>query len=271
MEAPSINTLKFVKSVEIVPSKNLDIEEFRNAAALLSNTAHVVTAPENPMGLPGVDPILATYLVAKEFGLIAMPHITPRDKNRLFIHSQVLTALKIGIRNFFVIGGDPINKKVNSREVREIDVMQTLRTIHDTETYMRVPLPNVGVGSAFNPYRENEQDIIKLKIENGSNFFITQILFEPEHLRKEWIKNRNFRLSAGFMPLSRKSQIEGMKKMGVKLSEETVNKLENSDDIVEASRKLILDAFDSLKGYVDGIHLMPLGKNELAKQILESI
>ncbi len=271
METSSINTLKFVKSVEIVPSKNLDIDDFRKAADLLSGTADVVTAPENPMGLPGVDPILATYLVAREYNLIAMPHITPRDKNRLYIHSQVMTALKIGIRNFFVIGGDPINKKVNSREVREIDVLQTISSIRDTESYMKEPIPHVGIGSAFNPYRENEQEIMKLKKESGSNFFITQILFEPEHLTKEWIRNRDFRLSAGFMPLSKKPQIEALKRMGVRLSDETLRKLENSDNIAMTSMKMILDAFDAAREYVDGIHLMPLGRNETAKQILESI
>ncbi len=271
METSSINSLKFVTSDEIVPSKNLDIDDFRKAADLFSGTADVVTAPENPMGLPGVDPILATYLIAREYNLIAMPHITPRDKNRLFIHSQVMTALKIGIRNFFVIGGDPINKKVNSKEVRELDVLQTISSIRDTGTYMKEPIPHLDIGSAFNPYRENEQDIIKLKKENGSNFFISQILFEPEHLTKDWIRNRDFRLSAGFMPITKKTQLEALKKMGVRLSENASKKLENSDDIVQTSRKLILETFDLAREYVDGIHLMPLGKNEVAKQILESI
>lgn len=271
METSSINNLKFVKSVEIVPSKNLDIEDFRQAASLLSDVSDVVTAPENPMGLPGVDPILATYLVAREYNLIAMPHITPRDKNRLFIHSQVLTALKIGIRNFFVIGGDPINQKVNSREVREIDVLQTISSIRGTEPYLKEPLPVLGIGSAFNPYRENEQDIVQKKLDSGSNFFISQILFEPEHLTKDWLKNRGFRLSAGFMPLARKSQVDALKRMGVSLSKETLKKLENSDDVVQTSQKLILDTFDAAREYVDGIHIMPLGKNIVAKQILESI
>jgi 5,10-methylenetetrahydrofolate reductase len=45
----------------------------------------------------------------------------------------------------------------------------------------------------------------------------------------------------------------------------------NSDDITTTSRNVILEAFDGLKGYVDGIHLMPMGHNDLAKDILECI
>ncbi len=271
METSSINELKFVKSVEVVPHKNLDLDDFREAAALLSDVADVVTAPENPMGLPGIDPVISTYLVAREYNLIAMPHITPRDKNRLYIHSQVITALKIGIRNFFVIGGDPINKKLQSREVREIDVLQTIDSIRKSEAFLKEPLPKIGIGSAFNPYREVEQEIMAKKLENGSNFFISQILFDSEHLKKEWIRNRSFRLSAGFMPLTRKGQIEGIKKMGVKFSEETLKKLDQADDIMAVSTRMILDAYDDAKEYLDGIHVMPLGNNRLAKQILESI
>ena len=69
METSSITELKFVKSVEVVPAKNLDIEDFRQAASLLSDVADVVTAPENPMGMPGIDPIISTYLIAKEYKL----------------------------------------------------------------------------------------------------------------------------------------------------------------------------------------------------------
>lgn len=271
MEHSSITDLKFVKSVEIVPTKNLDSSEFENAARLLSNVAHVVSAPENPMGLPGVDPILTTYLLAREYDLIAMPHITPRDKNRLHIHSQVLTALKVGIRNFFVIGGDPIHARSNSREVREIDVLETISSIGGTRSFLSEDLPGIGIGSALNPYRDGEDQIVTRKIQNGSNFFISQILFEPEHIQKDWIKNRNFRLSAGFMPIFKKSQLELVKRMGVKISDETLRKLDNSDDIVQSSVRLILDTFDATREYVDGIHVMPMGRYNIAKQILESI
>ena len=129
----------------------------------------------------------------------------------------------------------------------------------------------MGIGSAFNPYREVEQEILAKKLENGSNFFISQIIYEAEHLKKDWIRNRSFRLSAGFMPLTRKSQIEGIKKMGVRFSDETLKKLDQAEDIAATSTRLILDAYDEAREYVDGIHVMPLGNNRLAKQILESI
>lgn len=271
METSSITDLKFARSVEIVPTRNLDAEDFRLAAGILSDTADIVTAPENPRGLPGIDPVLTTFLIAKEYNLIAMPHITPRDKNRLFIHSQVLTALKVGIRNFFVIGGDPIHKKVESREVREIDVLETITSIRNTGLYMKEPLPGIGIGSAFNPYRDAEPEIVKRKIDSGSNFFISQIIFESEYLTQEWLKNRSFRLSAGFMPITRKSQISSLRRMGIKISEETLGKLENSDNVLETSQRIILDTFDKVRGYVDGIHIMPMGNNLVAKQILERI
>ncbi|MCL5782656.1 MAG: methylenetetrahydrofolate reductase [Candidatus Thermoplasmatota archaeon] len=271
MEISSISKLKFVKSVEFVPARNLDLGDMKGAADLLKDVANVVTAPENPMGLPGIDPVISTFLVAQEYGLIAMPHLTPRDKNRLYIHSQVLTALKIGIRNFFIIGGDPINSKSNSREVREIDVMETIESIGKTSEFTKTTMPDITIGSALNPYRDNEQQILERKLSSGSNFFISQIIFEPEHLRKEWLKNRKFKVSAGFMPITRKSQLDFVSRMGVKISPETLNRLRSAEDVSGASLKIILEAYEGLRGYVDGVHLMPLGNNKLAKEILECI
>jgi 5,10-methylenetetrahydrofolate reductase len=47
--------------------------------------------------------------------------------------------------------------------------------------------------------------------------------------------------------------------------------LQSAEDVSGTSAKIILEAYEGLKGYVDGVHLMPLGNNKLAKEILECI
>ena len=247
------------------------MEDLDRAADHLSGVAQVVTSPENPMGYPGIDPIITTYLVAKRAGLIPMPHITPRDKNKLHIYSQVLTASKLGIRNFFVIGGDPINPAVGSKEVRELDVMQTLRAVKEAGNYMKDGEPEIAVGSSLNPYRPNESEIVSKKSENGADFFITQMIYNASLLQTDWMRAIGYKISAGFMPIVRKSQLSSIKKMGVSFDPSILQRLENSTDISNESSRLILEAFDQLKDTVNGIHIMPLGNNRLAKEILESI
>ncbi len=270
----NIEDLHFIKSVELVPSKEGGVDDIVKAAEMLDSAANVLTSPENPLGKPGIDPLLSLYLVSQNSGLTVMPHITPRDKNLLYVYSQVLSALKFGINHFFIIGGDPIDEKIGSKEVRETDVMGLISAIGGDAGYIKKQNGNSGlikVGAALNPYREQEPIIAGKKMENGANFFVSQILYESKWMQQDWLKKRKFKVVAGFFPLSKKSQLKFVKKMHVPVSEEVEAKYENSDDVSSTSRRLILDTIDDLKGYIDGVHIMPIGRNEAAKEILESV
>lgn len=270
----TIEEIKFVKSVELVPRKGGGVEDIHDAVETVASSANLLTSPENPMGRPGIDPVMALYLASQRSDLIVMPHITPRDKNSLYVYSQVLTALKFGINHFFMIGGDPIDQSLGSKEVRETDVMGLISSISSSEGYVKKQngySSSIRIGSALNPYREHEQEIAARKRAAGSDFFISQILFESQWLKKDWLRQRNFKVIAGFFPLRKKSQLEFVRKMHVPISSEIENKIQNSDNVVETSRKLILEAIEDLKGYIDGVHIMPIGHNEIAKDILESI
>ncbi|WP_237265327.1 methylenetetrahydrofolate reductase [Thermoplasma sp. Kam2015] len=263
MLSSSIKSIDFVKSVEIVPSRESGTEDLLKAADMLDGRVNALTCPENPRGSPGIDPIMALYIISSERNIIPIPHITPRDKNRVYILSQIETAAKVGIRNFFTIGGDPINPKYESREVREIDVMEIMKLVKSRE--------NTTVGAALNPYREVEQEIVGAKLKSGADFFISQAIYSPEYLEKDWIRRRNFKLLAGFLPLTKKSQVKFSQNLGIMIPEEIRERLLNSDDIVSTSVRIITEVFDEVKEYVDGIHIMPLGHNEVAAQILETI
>lgn len=270
----SINQLKFVKSVELVPKKYSGIEDLLSIKESLDGVANLLTAPENPRGLPGIDPIAALYVASRETGITVMPHITPRDKNVLFIYSQVLTAMKLGINHFFVIGGDPIHESMKSRAVMEVDVMELIRSLSDPEGYLKDGENRkdlINIGAALNPYREVEPQIVARKLESGAKFFVSQAIYDPHWLMKDWIKKRNFRLIAGFIPIRKKSQVEFAESLHIHISDEVKSRLLNADDIVSESRKIILEAVDELKGYIDGIHIMPMGHNRIAREILESV
>ena len=270
----SIGNIKFVKSVELVPKKYSGVEDLVEARDSLEGVANLLTAPENPRGLPGIDPVSALYIASRGTSLTVMPHITPRDKNSLYMYSQVLTALKLGINHFFVIGGDPIHESMTSKAVMELDVMGLIKTLSDPSGYMKDGESRreiINIGAALNPYRDVEQQIVAKKLESGARFFVSQAIYDSHWLTTDWIKKRNFRLIAGFIPIRKKSQVEFAEGLHIHISDGVKERLLNADDIVSESRKIILEAVDDLKGYIDGIHIMPMGHNKLAREILESI
>lgn len=270
----SLNQINFIKSVELVPKKYSGIEDLLDVREELEGVANLLTAPENPRGLPGIDPISALFIASQGTSFTVMPHITPRDKNALFVYSQILTALKLGINHFFVIGGDPIHASMRSKAVMELDVMALISAMSNPEAYFKGGENKkdiLNVGAALNPYRDAEPEIVTKKMESGARFFVSQAIYDPHWLAKDWIKKRKFKLVAGFIPIRKKSQVEFAESLHIHISDFVKERLLNADDIVSESRKIILEAVDALKGYIDGVHIMPMGHNKTAREILESI
>ncbi len=258
---------KILKSVEIVPRRNGNIDDLLEAREIFSDLADMVTAPENQMGRPGIDPLAALYIITQGTNMVAMPHVTPRDKNSLYISSQVLTSMKLGINHFFVIGGDPISNNMG-REVRELDTNETIRHIRKVSQGLELNMEAV-IGGALNPYRNSEEEIVGSKIDSGATLFISQMCYNSEPFKKKWIRQRKFKLFIGFMPILKKSSVESLSKMGVVLPESIKSLIEDSENLRDTSMKLIDDLVNDLKGYIDGIHIMPIGNNEIAKEIME--
>ncbi|MCL4329718.1 MAG: methylenetetrahydrofolate reductase [Candidatus Thermoplasmatota archaeon] len=271
MKIGTVSDLSVIRSVEVVPNRVPGKDDLHSARELLRDYANVMTCPENPMGSPGIDPVASLIDITSDTNIIPVPHISPRDKNAVHIMSQVLTGLKFGIRNFFVIGGDRISDKYNSREVRELDVLGTIRTIVNSTSMMKDFVENVAVGTAFNPYRENETEFLMKKSEAGSRFFISQILAGSENVDFAGLKAAGLNVIPGFMPLKRKSSLEFLEKLGVPKSSPGMRRLSEAEDVRGESIKLILDTYDEIRAHVRGIHIMSMGDYRTAGEILESV
>jgi len=266
-----LNEINFTKSVEIVPRKTNGFGDVEGDISIIADVVHAVTTPENPLGSPGIDPVVATYIATAESDLIPIPHITPRDKNSLFIRSQVLTAVKLGIRNFFVVGGDPIDPRFNSKEVRELDTLGLIRAVKESVSLMKENGQKILVGSALNPFRANEESISSAKLESGSSFFISQAIFSAEPIRTEWLRRRKFRLIAGFIPIWKKGQLDAVARMGSQIPSEYIRGVREAEDPAAFSSRAIREIIDDIKKEVDGVHIMPIGNVKLAREILECV
>ncbi len=234
----------------------------------------MITSPENPLGMPGIDPVMSLYILTQRLNAVAVPHLTPRDKNSLFITSQVLSAMKFGINSFLVIGGDRISEKFQSKEVREIDVLGTISAIKNGKNYFRkksVPAEDSVVGAALNPYRSFEPEVVSAKLKSGADFFITQAIYDSHHLKKDWILDRKFKVLAGFIPLKKRSQVQFAEKLHISISDEVKQRLLSAEDPSAESFRVITELIDDLKEYTDGIHIMPMGNYRIAKEILETV
>lgn len=268
----NIMNIHFVKSVEILPSRKEGVDELIKARDILIDEVDAMSSPNNPRGYPGIDPVIALWLTTRDSRIIAIPHLTPRDNNRLALYSKVVTAAKFDINHFFVIGGDTIDAKVNSKPVMELDVLSTIEEIGNqniTKNYLKEYDGNIFVGTILNPHRVQEEEIVSSKYKKGARFFITHSIFDTEVMKEDWIVKRNFKLLAGFIPILKKSQLDVTESLDMRIPKNLRDRILNSTDLEEFFLKYITDAVDDLKGYIDGVHIMPLGRNQFAKKLME--
>lgn len=186
--------------------------------------------------------------------------------------SRVITSLKLGMNSFLVLRGDGINSRFESKPIYEIDtlgLMKLLKNDNYLQNLARKFKTDIEIGGVLNPFNDNEIDIVNAKINQGCSFFITHSIYDPEVLKKEWIKNRRFKILAGFIPILNKGSLEFYKDLDLKLPKEILEKMENSSNLEDFFIKLITDAIDDMKGYIDGIHLMPIGKYNFVKKLME--
>lgn len=264
----------FIKSVEITSNKSLGLEDIEEARNLILDHVNMATSPYNPRGLPSIDPILILHEFGKDSNVELVPHISPRDGNKLMILSRVVTSLKVGINSFLVLRGDSINPRLATKPVDEVDTVGLMKFLRENEYVNEVSNKfgkEINIGGISNPHRSNEREILDAKISAGCSFFITHAIYDPDVLKQDWVRNRKFKLIAGFIPILKKASLDFYRDLDLDIPPDLLVKMENTSDLESLFFDLIVDSVDELKGYIDGIHIMPIGRYKFARRVLEVI
>jgi len=102
---PLLEAGKFIITAEVGPLKGTDTTEITEVAQLLQgrvDAANVTDQQSSVMRLGS----LATCHLLKEEGLDPVFQVTCRDRNRLALQSDLLSAWVLGIENVLAITGD---------------------------------------------------------------------------------------------------------------------------------------------------------------------
>lgn len=128
-----------------------------------------------------------------------------------------------------------------------------------------------------------EQNIehIKVKVEHGCDFFISQLFFDNvkmyEFMDKLCNKNINVPIEAGIMPITNPKQIKRMVDLsGASIPKDfrtLLNKYsEDTVSLKQAGIEYSLKQIEGLISYgIDGIHIYTMNKPDIAKKIISGI
>lgn len=279
-----IKNNEFVVAVELSAPMDTDISKLMEGAKLCKKSGvDIVTIPDSPMSRVRADSTIIASKIKREIGIDVMPHICCRDKNNNAIRSTLLGAHIDDIRNILAITGDPVSdiSKVEIKNVFNLNSFKLIKLISDMNQEVFYQ-DNVSIGAALNLNvinKEAEYERMLKKIENGSNLFLTQPIFDDEAI--EFLikikKETNVKILGGILPIVTYNNALFLNNElpGVTIPEILVNRfsLEMSKEEAEAVGVSIgIEIGRKLKDICDGLYFItPFKRVSMIVKILEGI
>jgi methionine synthase / methylenetetrahydrofolate reductase(NADPH) len=206
---------QFAISVEVDPPRGITSRRILEGARLLKDAGvDVVNVADSPMARARVSPIAIGVLLKQELDIESIVHFTTRDRNLMAIHSDMLGAHVLGIRNVLCLRGDPPQvggyaDAIGVWDVNSSGLMRILKLLNEGKDWAEKDIgkpTQFYIGASANPTAsswEREFKLLKRKVEAGASFFMTQAIFDPDALHTffERVKGLKLPFIVGIMPL----------------------------------------------------------------------
>jgi len=281
----ALDSGKFVITGEIGPPKGVDIERCLEDAEKLRGQVVAINVTDLQSAVMRVGSLaLCTKLVERK--LEPVFQLTCRDRNRLALQSDLLSAWTLGIRNVLCLTGDHpvLGDDRDAKPVYDLDSVQLLKAAsflnggHDMSGHELEGKPDFFLGAVVTPTAEPlEPQIIKMekKIAAGAKFFQTQAVYEPESFERFMNETQSFTVPviAGIVVLKSAAMARFMNQnvAGINVPEELVQEMANtkSEDRKKKAVNITARIIRQLKPLCQGVHIMPLGWDDLIPEIIK--
>lgn len=284
--AEKLQAGKFLVTSEIGPPKGTDIHESLEDAVLIKDRVDAVNVTDLQSSVMRVGS-LAICRLLKERGIEPILQITCRDRNRLALQSDLLSASVLGIENVLLLTGDytTLGDHPEAKPVFDLDSVQLIRVARTLESGKDMVgndlqgSPKFCIGAVVNPGADPlEPEIIKMekKITAGAQFFQTQAVYDIDLYKKflDSIQHLKTTILAGIVLLKSAGMAKYMNEnvSGVHVPDNLIEEIKNvaKEDRQKKSVEIAARLVKELKPLSHGIHLMPLGWDKLVPQILEA-
>ena len=275
---------KFVVTSEIGPPKGTDLRETLDDAELIRSRVDAINVTDLQSSVLRIGSLAVSSLL-KAKGIEPIFQLTCRDRNRLALQSDLLSASALGIENVLLLTGDyptlgdhPEAKPVfDLGSVQLIQVARALQEGKDMKGNALKGSPRFCMGAVVNPGADPlEPEIIKMekKIEAGAQFFQTQAVYDVELFKRflDNIKHIKTTVLAGIVLLKSAGMARYMNKnvAGVFVPDDLIREMETAKDKPAKSIEIAARLISNLKPLCQGIHIMPIGWDKKVPLVLDA-
>ena len=278
---------EFVVSAEVGPPKGINVDHLVEEAKTYLSGITAVNVTDNQSSVMRLGS-LATCKVLKDAGLIPIYQLTCRDRNRIALQSDLLSAAMLGIENVLCLTGDhtKMGDHPQAKPVFDLDSVSLLHTIKLLEEGVDLggnklvgEPPKFAKGAVVSPCSDSvDAQLAKMerKVAAGAEYFQTQAVYEPEKFIQFMEKAKQFGVPVQLGIVIPKSA--GMAKFmndnvaGIHVPDEMLAELRADKEKTKAGItgiEIAARIIKECKPYCQGVHIMALGWESKVPALLE--
>ena len=276
---------KFIVTSEIGPPKGIETKILLEDAELIRGRVDGINVTDLQSSVMRLGSLaVCSLLKQKDFEPIFQ--MTCRDRNRLALQSDLLSAAALGIENILILTGDhpTLGDHPEAKPVFDLDSVQLLQVARKLEQGFDMKgnkligaAPKFCLGAVVNPGADPlDPQIMKMekKIEAGAEFFQTQAVYDVKLFENflSKIKHLKVPILAGIVLLKSAGMAKYMNKnvAGVFVPDNLIKEMEETKDKVAQSVEIASQLIKELKPMCQGIHLMPIGWDKVVPKVLDA-
>ena len=289
----ALENARFAITAEMAPPKGYDFSEALATATLLKDKVHGVNVTDMQSACLKASS-LGLCIGLKQAGIEPILQITGRDRNRMAIMADVLSAAAFGIDTVLALTGDHpvVGDCKQSKPVYDLDSVGILTMLSKMEETgcdcggnpLSGGAPRLFKGAAVTPVYEPmalQVNKLRQKVAAGARYIQTQGVFDVESLKRflDAVDKAQIRvpIMAGIIPLKSAGMAKFMNANvpGIAVPQSQIDALAQAKENGESPARLGMDMAAELiarikeENLCSGVHIMAIGAEKNVPVILE--
>ncbi|MGA2064159.1 MAG: methylenetetrahydrofolate reductase [Thermoguttaceae bacterium] len=279
---------KFVVTAEIGPPKGTDVSELVRHIDLLKDKVDALNVTDNQSSVMRISSLAICRLILDHGGEPIL-QLTCRDRNRLALQSELLSAWVLGVQNALCLTGDyvSVGDHPQAKPVFDLDSVQLLQTVgllnqgKDLAGHDMAGATDFLAGAVVTPEADPiEPQMLKFakKVAAGARFFQTQAIYDLESFRRfmQGARRHDVKVMAGIVLLTGAGMARYMNKNvpGIFVPEPLVQEMAQAEKGkgIEVGIRIAGRMIRQLReeNLCDGVHIMAIGKEARVPDILKA-
>jgi 5,10-methylenetetrahydrofolate reductase len=260
---------------------------FIREAEGIRDYVHAVNVTDNQSARMRLGSLAASVLL-KRSGIEPIYQLTCRDRNRLALQSDLLSACSLGIDNVLCLTGDhlKLGDHPQAKGVFDLDSVQLLEMArglnrgHDMAGNELTQPTDLALGAVVNPnFQPLDLQLLKMekKMAQGAQFFQTQTVYDPKVFETFIRKAEGFGapIQYGLVVLKSPRMARYMNEhvAGVSVPLALIDEMAAvpRERYRDQAREITARLVREIAPMAQGIHFMPLGWTDLIPQVMEKL